>query len=128
MPLFLFKLVKYIIRNKNKIMEHLASFVNLLSIIIGCLGIIIVATSLIIAINIQHRQRVTKQVEKLAMQVAAFYAEEEEAIKRISENENKAQNTVKIELRDAAEKNEISKGIRPNMNPSEINNILSQIK
>ena len=109
-------------------MEHLASFVNLLSIIIGCLGIIIVATSLIIAINIQHRQRVTKQVEKLAMQVAAFYAEEEEAIKRISENENKAQNTVKIELRDAAEKNEISKGIRPNMNPSEINNILSQIK
>ena len=100
-------------------MCNLDSIVSLLSIFIG-------SSSLVFSAYVLSRQNKSRLVSKLAHQVAAYYAEEEEAVKLIAELEKKAdmptraESKIKIDLRDKAVDNPNSNMERPKMTAKEV--------
>ena len=98
--------------------------IETLNIILAVLGIILACVSIIIAVLIYCRQNKDKKLKELALQVMAYYAEEQESVKWIAELTQKNEKTVQKNLRERALNNPLSNKNRPNSTPNDVRKYL----
>lgn len=98
--------------------------IETLNLILAVLGIILACVSIIIAVLIYCRQNKDRKLKELALQIMAYYAEEQESVKWIAELTQKNERTVQRDLREQALNNPLSNNNRPTLTPNDVRKYL----